>query len=58
MDSGFDLFRGTAPIQTLEDRCVSTPYVSIKVNKTIQIDFIHLYMLIYYYYYYYYEWFE
>ncbi|CAO3621878.1 unnamed protein product [Cunninghamella echinulata] len=30
MDSGFDLFRGTAPIQTLEDNCVSTPYVSIK----------------------------
>ncbi|CAO3590167.1 unnamed protein product [Absidia cylindrospora] len=30
LETGFDLFKGTMPIQTTEDACVSTPYVSIK----------------------------
>ncbi|KAI8099716.1 WD40-repeat-containing domain protein [Halteromyces radiatus] len=30
LETGYDLFKGMMPIQTTEDACVSTPYVSIK----------------------------
>ena len=38
LETGFDLFKGTAPIQQTEDTMAVTPYVSIKVsNKSKKI---------------------